>query len=48
MALGVEDVDDLDSVGEVLVGEVPYPWRTVAEQDLARCAVEAAALLMAA
>ena len=42
MALGVENVDDLGGVGEVLVGEVPDPWRTVAEDDPARCGVEAA------
>ena len=47
MALGVEDVDDLDGVGEVLVGEVPDPWRAVAEHDLARRVVEAAALGLA-
>ena len=47
MALGVEDVDDLDSVGEVFVGEVPDPRRAVAEDDLARRVVEAAALGLA-
>ena len=47
MALGVEDVDDLGGVGEVLVGKVPDPRRTVAEDDPARRLVEAAPLGLA-
>ena len=42
MALGVENIDDLDGVGEVLVGEVPDPRRAVAEDGMARCGGEAA------
>ena len=41
--LGVEDVDDLDGAGEVLVGEVPDPGGAVAEHDAPPGPVEAAA-----
>ena len=47
MALGVEDVDDLDGIGEVLVGEVPDPRRAVAQHDPALGVVEAAAFGLA-
>ena len=35
-ALGMEDVDDLDGLREVLAGEVPYPRRAMAEDRLRR------------
>ena len=47
MALGMEDVDDLDGIGKVFVGEVPDPRRTVAEDDPALRGVEAAAFGLA-
>ena len=47
MPFGVEDVDDLDRVGEVLVGEVPDPRRAIAEDDPAPGRVEAAAFGLA-
>jgi hypothetical protein len=43
MLLGVEDIDDLDGVGEMLVGPVPDPRGAVAEDDLPGDSVEAAA-----
>ncbi len=42
LLLGVEDIDDLDGVGEMLVGPVPDPRGVVAEDDLVRGLVEAA------
>ena len=47
MALGVEDVDDPDGVGDVLVGEVPDPWRAVAEHDATLRLVETTSLGLA-
>ena len=47
MPLGVEDVDDLDRVGEVLVGEVPDPRCAIAEDNPAPGRVEAAAFGLA-
>ena len=41
---GVEDIDDLDGGGEMLVGPVPDPRGAVAEDDLPGDSVEAAAL----
>ena len=41
MPLGVEDVDDLDGAGGVLVRPVPYPERAVAEDRATRGLVEA-------
>ena len=38
----MEQVDDLDGAGEQLVGNVPDPWRAVAEHHPAAGAVEAA------
>ena len=43
MLLGVEDVDDLDGAGGVLVGPVPDPRGAVAEDDAARRRGEASA-----
>ncbi|MCY4341996.1 MAG: hypothetical protein OXE83_00260 [Gammaproteobacteria bacterium] len=40
----MEEVDDLDGAGEVLVGEVPDPGGAVAERDAALGLLEAAAL----
>ena len=40
MLFGVEEVDDLDGVGEVLGGEVPDPQRAVAEDDAPGGALE--------
>ncbi len=34
MLLGVVDVDDLDGVGKLLVGQIPDPGGAVAEDDL--------------
>ena len=47
MSLGMEDVDDLDGAGEVLIGEVPDPGGAVAEDDLAFGLVEASAFGLA-
>src|SRR5712691_2243497 len=33
MLASVEEIHDLDSAGEVLIGEIPDPDRTVAEHD---------------
>ena len=42
--LGVKDVDDLDRVGQILVGEVSDPGRAVTEHDAALGAIDASAL----
>ena len=41
MPLGVEDIDDPDGAGGVLVRQVPYPERAVAEDRATRGLVEA-------
>ena len=47
MLLGVVDVDDLDGVGKLLVGQVPDPGGAVAEDDLSGGGDEAAPLRLA-
>ena len=47
MLLGVLDVDDLDGVGKLLVGQVPDPGGAVAEDDLSSGGDEAAPLRLA-
>ena len=47
MLLGVVDVDDLDGVGKLLVGQVPDPGGAVAEDDLSGGGGEAAPLRLA-
>src|ERR1019366_5286668 len=43
MLLGMESVHDLDGVGEVFSGQVPDPGGAIAQYDMARGALEAAA-----
>ena len=42
MLLGMEAIDDLDSVGEILVGHVPNPGSPITENGLPTGPVEAA------
>ena len=37
------EIDDLSGAGKEFVGEIPYPWRAIAQDDDPPRAVEAAA-----
>lgn len=46
MLLGMEEVDDLDGLGEVFGGGVPDPGSTVSQDDLDRGGIEAGSLAL--